>query len=83
MNQVIASRRNKVRTQQLQGITRALQRIDDNPDDFGYCRDCDEPIPLARLKVVPWAPFCVPCQEDRGDRSPRGYRRRHARDYLD
>ncbi len=82
MNQVIASRRNKVRTRELQGINRAIQRIDNNPEDFGFCQDCEEPIPMGRLKLMPWAPFCVPCQEDHSD-SPRGYRRRHARDFVD
>jgi DnaK suppressor protein len=30
---------------------------------YGVCVDCDEPIPLARLKVQPLASRCVACQE--------------------
>lgn len=81
MNQIIASRRNKNRAVELQRIEAALQRIADDPDEFGYCADCGEEIPVRRLEIMPWARFCVRCTEER---SPsRGGRRRHARDYID
>lgn len=32
-------------------------------DDFGYCKHCEEPIPLARLMILPEADFCVHCAE--------------------
>ena len=82
MNQAITSRRNKIRAQQLAGIEAALRRLDEEPDEYGRCVDCDEWIPLGRLKLMPWAQRCVPCESDRG--GPRkGYRRRHARDFVD
>ena len=28
-----------------------------------YCEDCDEQIPLARVKAVPFCTRCVDCQE--------------------
>ena len=28
------------------------------------CEECDEPIPKARLKVMPDARFCVKCQQE-------------------
>lgn len=28
-----------------------------------YCDDCDEQIPLARVKAVPFCSRCVDCQE--------------------
>lgn len=81
MNQVIASRRNKARTAELQQIEAALARMDADPEEFGYCADCEEEIPLARLDVMPWARYCVQCQERR---SPaRSGRRRHVGDYID
>jgi len=39
---------------------------------YGRCLDCGEEIPLARLKVLPFARACAQCQEDwegRGRRS--------------
>jgi DnaK suppressor protein len=81
MNQVIASRRNKNRALEIQRINAALQRMDAEPDDFGYCDDCGEPIPPKRLEIVPWARFCVACQEARS--GGRGRRRRHLTDYHD
>ncbi len=33
-----------------------------DPDEYGYCRHCGEPIGLARLKVRPETPLCLSCQ---------------------
>ncbi len=30
--------------------------------DYGYCRQCDEPIAWLRLKARPDSPLCVRCQ---------------------
>jgi len=81
MSQVIASRRNKTRLAQLEKIEHALMRLDASPDDFGECRDCGDEIPIARLEVVPWADFCVTCQDERS--TGRGRGRRHLRDYIE
>lgn len=43
-------------------VRAALDRIDQGV--FGVCRRCGEAIPRKRLKAVPWAPFCIGCQED-------------------
>ena len=32
-------------------------------EDFGICMDCGEPIPIARLMIVPESKFCVQCAE--------------------
>jgi DnaK suppressor protein len=45
----------------LKQVQSALARLDD--ETFGICLRCDEPIPEKRLKAVPWAAYCVPCQE--------------------
>ncbi len=81
MNQVIASRRNKQRADELAGITRAIRAIHEDPEDFGYCEDCGDEIPIKRLELMPWAQFCVKCKSKQDD--GRGYKRSHAGDYLD
>ncbi len=42
-------------------IDEALERIEDS--SYGLCEECDVKIPKARLKVVPFAKYCVECQE--------------------
>ena len=39
----------------------ALRRIEEG--GFGTCRECDEGIHPKRLAAVPWATFCLQCQE--------------------
>lgn len=39
----------------------ALSRIDD--PEFGICVECEEPIPIGRLKLMPEATRCVHCAE--------------------
>ena len=43
-------------------LERALAKID--APDFGLCRECDEPIPSARLKILPETDLCVQCAEN-------------------
>ena len=43
----------------LRQVEAALRR---DPEDYGYCVTCDEPIGFGRLSVRPEAPFCVACQ---------------------
>lgn len=45
----------------LREVRAALVRIDD--ESYGVCGECDEPISFARLDVIPWANYCVKCQE--------------------
>lgn len=40
-------------------IRAALERLD--ADDYGYCLECDTPIPEGRLKIDPAAERCVNC----------------------
>lgn len=39
----------------------ALARLDDGR--FGTCENCSAVIGLPRLKAVPWARYCIDCQE--------------------
>ncbi len=45
----------------LQSIRVALQRVDDGT--YGICLRCDAAMGRKRLNVVPWALYCVKCQE--------------------
>ena len=42
-------------------IDAALQRIEDG--EFGFCQDCGEEIPLARLNLDPTVLVCVSCAQ--------------------
>ena len=39
----------------------ALSRIDDG--SYGACLNCEEEIKPRRLEAMPWATYCVQCQE--------------------
>ena len=52
---------------QLRLIEEALDRL--GLGDYGICLACDLPIPPKRLEAVPWARYCVHCQEEIGMRS--------------
>ena len=45
----------------LQAVEKALHRVAEGT--YGLCEDCAKPIPLARLKVLPFAKLCVACQQ--------------------
>ncbi len=45
----------------LNKINKALKRIYNK--DFGICEICGCKIPAKRLKVLPWAKFCIFCKE--------------------
>ena len=79
MSQVIASKRNRARTEALALILTALKRIDETPDDFGMCAECGDPIGR-RLEALPYVELCVECQGER-DAPVKGLRRRHLTDY--
>ena len=81
MTQVIASRRNKERTAKLQAIERAMVRVREDPEMYGHCITCEEPITPRRLEVVPWADRCLACQEGGEEDGGRRGSRRHLRDF--
>jgi DnaK suppressor protein len=45
----------------LRNVQAALARIADG--SFGTCLHCEEDISPKRLNAVPWAPYCIRCQE--------------------
>ncbi len=48
-------------TRQLILIDEALRRIDD--DEYGLCQNCEKEINPKRLDAIPWARYCLNCQE--------------------
>ncbi len=48
-------------SRQLILINEALERIGD--EEFGDCQNCEKPINPKRLAAVPWARYCLNCQE--------------------
>ena len=53
--------RNSIDMKLLREISGALHRIDNG--HYGVCMECEEPISSKRLEAVPWAKYCVACQE--------------------
>ena len=48
-------------SRQLTMIDEALQRIED--EEYGNCLNCGNDIMPKRLQAVPWARYCLNCQE--------------------
>lgn len=53
--------RNTIDMKLLREIADALHRMDQGT--YGICLECDEAITSKRLDAVPWARYCVTCQE--------------------
>ena len=54
----------------LKSIRAALDRIED--EIYGVCLRCEEPIAEKRLQAIPWASYCVGCQETIDRNTSRG-----------
>ncbi len=48
-------------SRQLTLIDEALMRIDDK--EYGLCQNCEKEINPKRLAAIPWARYCLDCQE--------------------
>jgi DnaK suppressor protein len=48
-------------SRQLTLIDEALLRIDD--DEYGPCQNCENQINPKRLAAIPWARYCLDCQQ--------------------
>ncbi len=46
--------------ERLRNINEALRRLDEGT--YGYCEECGREIGIKRLKVLPFARYCVECQ---------------------
>ena len=43
-------------------VLNALRKIDDG--SYGICEECEDEIPVARLKAIPDARYCISCQAE-------------------
>ena len=57
--QAMAEAQERTRQRNLVRIEQAERRLRDG--DYGYCAQCDEEIPDARLEIDPMAERCVNC----------------------
>jgi DnaK suppressor protein len=64
--------RNTIDIKLLREIGDALHRIQQGT--YGVCMECEEPISPKRLDAVPWARYCVSCQEEIANRIALGER---------
>jgi DnaK suppressor protein len=60
-DEFVSLRLNSLDYRKLRMLNEALRRLDDG--EYGICENCQNAIPARRLEVIPWASFCVPCQE--------------------
>ena len=57
----ISLQRNSMDYNALRQVNAAIERV--STGDYGVCAACDEPISEKRLKAIPWAKYCVVCQD--------------------
>jgi DnaK suppressor protein len=48
-------------SRQISLINEALERIED--EEYGLCQNCEKEINPKRLDAIPWARYCLNCQE--------------------
>ncbi len=63
-DEFVSLRMNGLDYGQLRLVDEALDRLD--AGDYGTCLECDQPIAEKRLRALPWARYCVACQESIG-----------------
>ena len=61
LNREVAIRNLDRESKLLKEVQAALNRIEEGT--FGVCLRCEEEIPEKRLRALPWAAYCVSCQE--------------------
>ena len=64
-DEFVSLRMNGLDYRQLRLVEEALDRLDTG--DYGTCLACDEPIAEKRLQALPWAQYCVRCQDLAGN----------------
>ena len=52
-----------LRRRTLKEVENALRRV--SRGTYGTCEMCSAEIPANRLKAIPWARFCLTCEEQR------------------
>ena len=82
MSQALASSRNRARAAELKQVDEAIARLERDPDIFGLCETCEEPIAPRRLSVCEprsrkgaasaWRPSSTSCPSSRGSTGSAG-----------
>ena len=57
----ISLQRNSMDYRALREVEQALERL--RTGEYGTCQECGEPVSEKRLQAVPWARYCIRCQE--------------------
>lgn len=52
----------EVESRELKAIDDAIERLDTG--QYGDCETCEKPIPLTRLRAVPYAKQCIGCHRE-------------------
>lgn len=52
-------------------VSEALGRFDNG--SYGICAECEEPISPKRLNAIPWAKYCIRCQDAADGAAPETY----------
>ena len=60
-DEFISLRMNSLEYEKLRLLNEALLRLERG--EYGICAGCDGPIAEKRLHALPWAKYCVRCQE--------------------
>ena len=60
-DEFVSLRLNRIEYLHLRLIKEALDRIESG--HYGVCISCEDPIPPKRLQAIPWAKYCLKCQE--------------------
>jgi DnaK suppressor protein len=63
-DEFVSLRLNSLDYAQLRLVEEALDRI--HTGDYGACLSCEKSIPPKRLQALPWAQYCVSCQQNLG-----------------
>jgi len=50
----------EVESRELAAIEEAIERAERG--EYGICEDCGKPIPLTRLRAIPYATDCIACR---------------------
>jgi DnaK suppressor protein len=47
----------------LKAIEEAMSRLAEGA--YGFCQNCDQPLPEKRLAALPFAQYCIQCQKEK------------------
>jgi len=61
LNREVAIRNLDRESKLLKEVQAAINRVEEGT--YGTCLRCEEEIPEKRMKAVPWAAYCIGCQE--------------------